>query len=95
MQIGIVAKKIGLSVDAIRFYERNSLLPWPPSTQGLPPVWGNRRRDVRFYPPRTGSRIQTQRDPKSLGAAPQSSAAVCAGAPPAAGKAGRYAAETY
>jgi len=23
MQIGIVAKKIGLSVDAIRFYERN------------------------------------------------------------------------
>src|SRR2546429_7325972 len=27
MQIGIVAKKIGLSVDAIRFYERNALLP--------------------------------------------------------------------
>jgi MerR family transcriptional regulator, copper efflux regulator len=27
MQIGILAKKIGLSVDAIRFYERNSLLP--------------------------------------------------------------------
>jgi len=27
MQIGIVAKKIGLSVDAIRFYERNGLLP--------------------------------------------------------------------
>jgi DNA-binding transcriptional MerR regulator len=25
MQIGIVAKKIGLSVDAIRFYERNAL----------------------------------------------------------------------
>jgi hypothetical protein len=24
MQIGIVAKKIGLSVDAIRFYERNA-----------------------------------------------------------------------
>src|SRR5258708_13596264 len=34
MQIGIVAKKIGLSVDAIRFYERNSLLPRPPRTQG-------------------------------------------------------------
>jgi len=29
MQIGIVAKKIGLSVDAIRFYERNGLLPRP------------------------------------------------------------------
>ena len=28
MQIGIVAKKIGLSIDAIRFYERNGLLPW-------------------------------------------------------------------
>ncbi len=27
MQIGIVAKRIGLSVDAIRFYERNALLP--------------------------------------------------------------------
>jgi len=34
MQIGAVAKKIGLSVDAIRFYERNSLLPRPPRTQG-------------------------------------------------------------
>ncbi|PYU40957.1 MAG: hypothetical protein DMG54_01990 [Acidobacteria bacterium] len=34
MQIGIVAKKIGLSVDAIRFYEHNGLLPRPPRTQG-------------------------------------------------------------
>src|SRR5947208_16355191 len=34
MQIGIVAKKIGLSVDAIRFYERNALLPRPPRTEG-------------------------------------------------------------
>lgn len=34
MQIGIVARKIGLSVDAIRFYERNALLPRPPRTQG-------------------------------------------------------------
>jgi MerR family transcriptional regulator, copper efflux regulator len=34
MQIGIVAKKIGLSVDAIRFYERNGLLPRPPRTEG-------------------------------------------------------------
>ncbi len=34
MQIGIVAKKIGLSVDAIRFYERNGLLLRPPRTQG-------------------------------------------------------------
>ena len=34
MQIGTVAKKIGVSVDAIRFYERNALLPRPPRTQG-------------------------------------------------------------
>ena len=34
MQIGIVAKKIGLSVDAIRFYEHNGLLPAPPRTPG-------------------------------------------------------------
>jgi MerR family copper efflux transcriptional regulator len=34
MQIGAIAKKIGLSVDAIRFYERNSLLSHPPRTEG-------------------------------------------------------------
>lgn len=34
MQIGIVAKKIGLSIDAIRLYERNGLLPRPPRTTG-------------------------------------------------------------
>ena len=34
MQIGIAAKKAGLSVDAIRFYERNALMPRPPRTQG-------------------------------------------------------------
>ena len=34
MQIGAIAERIGLSVDAIRFYERSSLLPRPPRTQG-------------------------------------------------------------
>jgi DNA-binding transcriptional MerR regulator len=34
MQIGVVAKRIGLSVDAIRFYERNALLPRVPRSQG-------------------------------------------------------------
>jgi DNA-binding transcriptional MerR regulator len=34
MQIGVVAKRIGLSVDAIRFYERNGLLSRPPRTEG-------------------------------------------------------------
>jgi MerR family transcriptional regulator, mercuric resistance operon regulatory protein len=34
MHIGRVAKRIGLTPDAIRFYERNALLPKPPRTQG-------------------------------------------------------------
>ena len=34
MQIGIVARKVGLSVDAIRFYERNALLRRAPRTEG-------------------------------------------------------------
>jgi MerR family transcriptional regulator, copper efflux regulator len=34
MQIGIVATKTGVSVDAIRFYERNGLLPRAPRTSG-------------------------------------------------------------
>lgn len=34
MQIGVVAKKVGMSVDAVRFYERNGLLPRPPRTEG-------------------------------------------------------------
>jgi MerR family transcriptional regulator, copper efflux regulator len=34
MQIGLVAKEVGLSVDAIRFYERSALLPRPARTQG-------------------------------------------------------------
>lgn len=34
MRIGRVAKITGLTPDAIRFYERNSLLPSPPRTAG-------------------------------------------------------------
>src|SRR5438046_9722842 len=34
MHIGSVAKKIGLTPDAIRFYERNALLARPPRTEG-------------------------------------------------------------
>lgn len=34
MQIGAAAKRIGLTVDAIRFYERNALLPRAPRTTG-------------------------------------------------------------
>ncbi len=34
MQIGRIAKETGLTVDAIRFYERRGLLPRPPRTEG-------------------------------------------------------------
>ncbi len=34
MYIGSIAKKVGLTPDAIRFYERNALLPRPPRTEG-------------------------------------------------------------
>jgi DNA-binding transcriptional MerR regulator len=34
MRIGIVAERTGVSVDAIRFYERSALLPRPARTPG-------------------------------------------------------------
>ena len=34
MHIGRIAKKVGLTPDAIRFYEPNGLLPRPPRTEG-------------------------------------------------------------
>jgi DNA-binding transcriptional MerR regulator len=34
MQIGEIARRTGLTPDAIRFYERNALLPPPPRTSG-------------------------------------------------------------
>ena len=34
LQIGQVAQKTGLSIDAIRFYEKSGLLPRPARTQG-------------------------------------------------------------
>jgi len=41
MQIGAVAKRIGLSVDAIRFYERSNLLPCASRTNGGFRQYGN------------------------------------------------------
>lgn len=34
MHIGCIAKKLGVTPDAIRFYERNALLPRPPRSSG-------------------------------------------------------------
>ena len=88
MQIGIVAKKIALSVDAIRFYERNALLPRAARTQGLPSIRRKPRRDAGFHTPRPGLGIQTHGDTRSLESARKPLAAVCAGAPPIGRKTG-------
>ena len=34
MQIGQISKQVGVSIDAIRFYERNGLLAPPPRSEG-------------------------------------------------------------
>jgi len=34
MRIGALARRLGLTADAIRFYERRALLPHPPRTAG-------------------------------------------------------------
>jgi DNA-binding transcriptional MerR regulator len=46
MQIGVIAKKVGVSVDAIRFYERSALLPRAPRTQGGFRQYGDRELDT-------------------------------------------------
>jgi MerR family copper efflux transcriptional regulator len=49
MQIGIVAKRVGLSVDAIRFYERNALLPRPARTLGGFRQYGEREVETLAF----------------------------------------------
>ncbi len=34
MQIGQISKQVGVSIDAIRFYERSGLLAAPPRSEG-------------------------------------------------------------
>jgi len=46
MQIGAVAKKIGLTADAIRFYERNALLPSPSRSAGGFRQYGERDVEI-------------------------------------------------
>ena len=49
LQIGQVARKTGLSIDAIRFYEREGLLPPPSRTQGGYRVYREREvADLEF-----------------------------------------------
>jgi|SRR5215469_2678589 len=49
MHIGSVAKKTGLSPDAIRFYERNALLPRAPRTQGGFRQYGEREVETLAF----------------------------------------------
>ncbi len=93
MQIGIVAKKIGLSVDAIRFYERNALLPRPPRTQGGFRRYAENDVETLVFIRRVQG-LGFKLSERALEAARESLAALCTGAASAAGKAGRCTAET-
>jgi DNA-binding transcriptional MerR regulator len=49
LQIGQIAQKTGLSVDAIRFYEKSGLLPRPARTQGVYRLYQERQvADLEF-----------------------------------------------
>src|SRR5260370_27535725 len=49
LQIGLVAKMTGLTVDAIRFYEKEGLLPRPERTEGGYRVYHEREvADLEF-----------------------------------------------
>ena len=80
MQIGIVAKKIGLSVHAIRFYERNGLLPRSAENAGrFPPISRHRLRNRCLCSSCAGVGIHTQRDSRPAETARESLAALCTG----------------
>jgi len=49
MRIGIIAKKLGLSIDAIRFYERKALLPRALRTEGGFRQYGERDVDTLSF----------------------------------------------
>ena len=49
MQIGRMAHETGLTVDAIRFYERRGLLPRPPRTAGGFRLYGEPELDVLHF----------------------------------------------
>src|SRR5277367_2816601 len=57
LQIGQVAQRTGLSVDAIRFYEKSGLLPRPARTQG----------DYRLYQEREVTDLEFIQKAQELG----------------------------
>ena len=67
MQIGVVAKKVGVSVGAVRFYERNGLLPRPPRIEGgFRAIRGQRGGNAGLRPARAGLGIQAEGDSRAL-----------------------------
>ena len=89
MQIGIVAKRIGLSVDAIRFYERNGLLPRAQRTEGGFRRYGENDVETVAFVRRVqglGFNLSEIRGPAAAGG---SFAALCAGAASPASEASR------
>ena len=57
MQIGQISKQVGVSIDAIRFYERSGLLAAPPRSEG----------GFRLYSPDDLSALHFIRNLQSLG----------------------------
>lgn len=57
LTIGKVARRVGVSIDTVRFYERNGLIPEPPRSAA----------GYRHYPEDTVSRIRFIRRAKELG----------------------------
>jgi DNA-binding transcriptional MerR regulator len=61
LQIGQVAQKTGLSVDAIRFYEKSGLLPRPARTQGGYRLYEEREvAESRIHPEGATARVFAQ-----------------------------------
>lgn len=62
LTIGKVAKKAGVNIETIRYYERQGLIPRPPRRQSEGGTPG-----YRHYPAETVKRIQFIRHAKELG----------------------------
>ncbi|SRR5579883_368541 len=97
MQIGTIAKKAGLSVDTIRFYERNALLPPAPRSEGGFRQYGESDIETLGFVRRTQGLGFTLGEVRELLALRQIEppAAVRSGAPPSRTKASPRASQAH
>ena len=95
MQIGKVGKRVGLSVDAIRFYERNALLPRPPRTQGGFRQFDESDVETLGFIRRVQNLGFTLREIRDLLELRRTRLRPCAPAPPSGRKTGRCPAEGF